>query len=346
MDFLSVLQSHPLFETFKAEAMAEVVKLATALTYEPGQVCIHPNEPGEIFGVLISGRLQAVRDHGTASPRRAWTVEPGECFGEMSALTGTPTSAAVVAMETSDAVIFRQEAISRLIVINPEAVRFMTRLITRRLSAEPDRLRRVAEATRQKERPIPIGISVHHVHLTREHVEALFGQGHTLTRQEDLTQPGQFACREEVSLVGPKGRTDGLRVIGPEREQTQVEIARTEEFKLGIDAPIRLSGDLAGTPGITLEGPAGQVHLAEGVICAMRHIHMSPEDAMGFAVRDHDVVRIRVPGERELIFGDVAVRVDPGFRLEMHVDTDEANAAELAAGAEGYLDSMQQRAAR
>jgi acetate kinase len=122
-----------------------------------------------------------------------------------------------------------------------------------------------------------------------------------------------------------------------------VEIARTEEFKLGIDAPIRLSGDLDGTPGITLQGPAGEVRLERGVICAMRHIHMAPEDAMAFAVRDRDLVRVRVLGERSLIFGDVVVRVDPNFRLDMHIDTDEANAAELSAGAIGELDSIQQR---
>jgi acetate kinase len=146
-----------------------------------------------------------------------------------------------------------------------------------------------------------------------------------------------------VNLVGPKGRIDRVRVLGPVRPESQVEIARTEEFKLGIDAPIRHSGDLAGTPGITLEGPAGQVRLERGVICAMRHIHMSPEDALAFAVRDRDVVRIRVPGDRSLIFGDVVVRVDPNFRLDMHIDTDEANAAELSPGAVGYVDSIQQR---
>jgi len=194
------------------------------------------------------------------------------------------------------------------------------------------------------QQPIPIGVSAHHVHLTPQHVEALFGPGRTLTWHSDLTQPGQYACKEQVNLVGPKGRIERVRVLGPERPQSQVEIARTEEFKLGIDAPIRLSGDLEGSPGITLEGPAGQVRLEKGVICAMRHIHMSPEDAMAFALRDHDAVRIRVPGERSLIFGDVVVRVDPNFRLDMHIDTDEANAAELGAGAAGFLDSIQQRA--
>jgi acetate kinase len=204
---------------------------------------------------------------------------------------------------------------------------------------------RVTQVMRQKERPIPIGISAHHVHLTQEHVEVLFGPGRTLTWYADLTQPGQYACVEQVNLIGPKGRIDNVRVLGPVRPESQVEIARTEEFKLGLDAPIRYSGDLEGTPGINLEGPAGCVRLARGVICAMRHIHMSPEDAMEFAVRDRDVVRIRVPGDRSLIFGDVVVRVHPNFRLDMHIDTDEANAAELGLGAAGYLDSIQQRAA-
>jgi len=204
---------------------------------------------------------------------------------------------------------------------------------------------RVTQVMRQNELAIPVGISAHHVHLTPAHVEALFGKGHTLTWFADLTQPGQYACQEKVNLIGPKGRIDNVRVLGPVRPESQVEIARTEEFKLGIDAPIRHSGDLDGTPGIQLEGPNGCVRLDHGVICAMRHIHMSPEDAMAFAVRDRDVVRIRVPGERSLIFGDVVVRVHANFRLDMHIDTDEANAAELGEKAVGYLDSIQHRAA-
>jgi len=198
---------------------------------------------------------------------------------------------------------------------------------------------------RRKGRAIPISPSAHHVHLTAEHVEALFGPGHSLTRRADLSQPGEFACEERVNLLGPKGRVDGVRVLCPIRRQTQVEIARTEEFKLGIDAPVRMSGDLEGTPGVTLEGPAGRVALERGVICAMRHIHMSPREAMEFAVRDRDVVRVRIAGKRSLIFGDVVVRVSPDFRLDMHIDTDEANAAEIGPGAVGYLDSIQERAA-
>jgi len=173
---------------------------------------------------------------------------------------------------------------------------------------------------------------------------ALFGPGHELTWRADLSQPGQFACKERVGLVGPRGRIDRVRVIGPTRAESQVEIARTEEFKLGIDAPIRISGDLRGTPGITLEGTAGQVTLKQGLICAMRHVHMTPRDAMEFAVRDRDLVRIRAGGQRSLTFGDVVVRVDTAYRLDMHIDTDEANAGELSADAVGYLDSVQQRA--
>jgi len=203
---------------------------------------------------------------------------------------------------------------------------------------------RITEAIRRHPKPIPIGISAHHVHLSADHLEALFGPGAKLTPQAELSQPGQFAGAERVTLIGPRGRIERVRVLGPVRQRTQVEIARTEEFRLGIDAPIRLSGDLDGTPGVTLEGPAGRVELDSGVICAMRHIHMSPADAMELAVRDRDIVRVRVPGERELIFGSVAVRVGGDYRLDMHIDTDEANAAELAEGAVGYLDSIQQRA--
>lgn len=204
--------------------------------------------------------------------------------------------------------------------------------------------KQVTDVMRRSPRPIPIGISVRHVHLAARHVEALFGSGRTLTRHAELTQPGQFACKEQVNLIGPKGRIDGVRVLGPVRPETQVEIARTEEYKLGIDAPIRISGDLDGTPGITLEGPAGRVELDHSVVCARRHIHMSPQDAMEFAVRDHDVVSVRVPGERSLVFGDVVVRVHGDYRLDMHIDTDEANAAELSPGAQGFLDSIQERA--
>ncbi len=192
-------------------------------------------------------------------------------------------------------------------------------------------------------RPLRVSVSVRHVHLSRPDVDALFGRGYVMTEKERLYQDGEWACRETVSLVGPRGSVDNVRIIGPERKRTQVEISRTEEFKLGIDAPIRESGDLDGTPGIIIEGPAGRVELPEGVICAMRHIHMSPEDAENYGVRDRDRVMVSIEGERELILGDVMVRVKPGYRLEMHVDTDEANAAELPPVAQGYLVRIESR---
>jgi acetate kinase len=198
---------------------------------------------------------------------------------------------------------------------------------------------------KQARMSIPIGVSAHHVHLTQAHVEQLFGPGHQLTRHSDLTQPGQFACKEMVTLVGPKSEIERVRVLGPVRKDSQVEISRTEEFKLGIDAPIRASGDIEGSVGLTLKGPAGSVHLEKGVINAMRHIHMSPEDALAFALRDKDIVRVRIEGgPRELIFGDVLVRVNPDFRLDLHIDTDEANAAEICKESVCYLDSIQERA--
>lgn len=190
--------------------------------------------------------------------------------------------------------------------------------------------------------PVPIEVSAHHIHLAAADVEALFGPGHQLTRHADLSQPGQYACKEQLTIVGPKGRIERVRVLGPARKATQVEIAMTEQFKLGIQPPIRESGDIEGSPGCTLEGPAGSVNIEKGVICALRHIHMTPTDALRYGVRDKSTVRIRVQGDRELIFGDVRIRVDPSFALAMHIDTDEANAANLRNGAQGYIDGIQE----
>jgi|WetSurMetagenome_2_1015567.scaffolds.fasta_scaffold00234_11 acetate kinase len=195
----------------------------------------------------------------------------------------------------------------------------------------------------QRSTPVPVEVSAHHVHLAAEHVEALFGKGHTLTPAHELSQPGQFACRETVNLVGPKGRVDRVRVLGPVRKETQVEIAMTEQFKLGIHPPIRESGDLENTPGITIEGTAGSVTISRGVICALRHIHMSTEDALRFGLRDKFKVRVRVEGERELVFGDVLVRVNPQYKMAMHIDTDEGNAANIKTGAVGHIEAVQTR---
>ncbi len=193
----------------------------------------------------------------------------------------------------------------------------------------------------RKQHPFLVEVSAHHIHLTQDHVEALFGKGHQLTKHSDLSQPGQYACKEQLNIVGPKGRIERVRVLGPSRRYTQVEIAMTEQFRLGIHPPIRESGDISGTPGCTLESPGGSVKLDGGVICALRHVHMTPEDALRYGVREKSVVRVRIAGDRELVFGDVLVRVDPSFALAMHIDTDEANAANVQTGAQGYLDGIQ-----
>ncbi len=190
---------------------------------------------------------------------------------------------------------------------------------------------------------IPIEVSAHHVHLSEQHVEALFGKGHQLTPLQGLSQPGQYACQERVNLIGPKGRVDNVRVLGPTRKETQVEIAMTEQFKLGIQPPIRESGDLDNTPGITLESEKATIKIDKGVICAMRHIHMPPEDALRMGLKDRDVVMVRIPGNRELIFGDVMVRVSPNYKLAMHLDTDEANAADITNGVIGQIERIQSR---
>jgi acetate kinase len=196
----------------------------------------------------------------------------------------------------------------------------------------------------QKQEPFLVEVSAHHIHLTQEHVEALFGQGHQLTRHSDLSQPGQYACKEQLAIVGPKGRIERVRVLGPARKYTQIEIAMTEQFKLGVHPPIRESGDIKDTPGCTLESPTGSVPVDRGVICALRHIHMTPEDAVRYGVRDKSFVRVRIEGVRELVFGDVLVRVDPNFKLAMHIDTDEANAANVQTGAQGCIVGIQNEA--
>lgn len=187
-------------------------------------------------------------------------------------------------------------------------------------------------------RTIPIAVSARHIHLTQEAVEALFGPGHQLTPRNELSQPGQFACEETLTVVGPKRSLERVRVLGPTRPKNQIEVSRTDEFWLGVDAPVRRSGDVANSPGVTLQGPAGSLTLTEGLICAARHIHMTPEDAQAFGVEKGDIVEVRINSEdRDLVFGDVLIRVSPKYALEMHVDTDEANAAELSRHDEGLL---------
>ncbi|HUT19765.1 MAG TPA: acetate/propionate family kinase [Anaerolineae bacterium] len=231
----------------------------------------------------------------------------------------------------------------KVLVVHTEWARMIARETIRLLGYQG-----ITEIIEAQRIPIPIGVSAHHVHLSEEDLARLFGPDHELTPRSPLNQPGQFAAEEQVSLIGPKGRTDRVRVLGPVRGKTQVEISRTEEFRLGIQAPVRMSGDLGGSPGLILEGPVGQARLEEGVICAQRHLHMTPEDALRFGLRDGDGLSVRTEseGEREVIFGDVVVRVNPRYKLELHLDTDEANAAQVTSGDVGYLVNIQRRGNR
>ena len=173
---------------------------------------------------------------------------------------------------------------------------------------------------------LPIALSNKHIHLSQADVDALFGQGYELTHKKDLSQPGQYACEEMVEVVGPKGSTK-MRVLGPVRPESQVEVSLADARGLGIAVPVRQSGDVEGTPGCKLVGPKGEVELERGVIVAARHIHMSLEDAEKFGVKDKDIVSVQTTGERALLFNNVLVRANAAFALEMHVDLEEGNAA-------------------
>ena len=185
---------------------------------------------------------------------------------------------------------------------------------------------------------IPVAISARHVHLTQEALEQLFGAGHHLQVRLALTQPGQYAAEETVTLFGNAGQLQHVRIVGPPRSRNQIEISRSDAFALGLDAPLRESGDLAGTPGLTIAGPAGSVKIDSGVVCALRHVHMSTADAEVLGLKDQDRVAVEVDGAgRRLVFGDVVVRVAPNFRMELHLDTDEGNAAGFTSGMQATL---------
>lgn len=180
---------------------------------------------------------------------------------------------------------------------------------------------------------IKLEVSARHVHLTQEAVEVLFGKGHTLTPKKELSQPGQFAAEERVTIVGPKKNFENVAVLGPARSACQVEFAKSDCFALGIMGAIRESGDIEGTPGVELKTENGSVTLDKGLIIAKRHIHMTPEDAVEFGVKDKDVVSVEVDSkDRKLTFGDVVVRVSDKFSLAMHIDTDEGNAVNVGNG--------------
>lgn len=185
---------------------------------------------------------------------------------------------------------------------------------------------------------LPVGVSVRHVHVSAEDLEVLYGPGYRLTPLRDLYQEGEFAAKEVVALVGPRMRAlENVRILGPMRSRTQVEVSRTDAVYLGINPPVRASGDLIGSSPITLVGPKGTLILPEGAIIANRHIHMGLDDAQHFGVTDNQLVQVEVLGDKGLVFNNVQVRVKESFRLEMHLDTDDANASGITTGAKARL---------
>ncbi len=183
-----------------------------------------------------------------------------------------------------------------------------------------------------------VEISARHVHVSEEHLEILFGKGYKLTPKKDLSQPGQFACEERVTVVGPKKELAGVSILGPCRKATQVEVSLTDARSIGVKAPIRESGDIAGSGACKLIGPAGEVELTEGVIAAKRHIHMTTADAEKYGIKDSQIVSVKIPtADRALIFGDVVARVSDSYALAMHLDTDEANAAAIPGSCIGEI---------
>ena len=179
---------------------------------------------------------------------------------------------------------------------------------------------------------VPVGVSARHLHISQTDLEQLFGVGYELTELKPLSQPGQYAAQETVTVIGPKGQFDKVRILGPVRPFTQLELSRTDCFTIGIQAPVRESGDIADTPGFTMRGPVGQVVLAEGAIVAARHIHFHPSDAAQWDIHDKQRLTVQINGIRGLILQNVTARVSESFQLDMHIDTDEANAAGIVMG--------------
>ena len=176
-----------------------------------------------------------------------------------------------------------------------------------------------------------------HVHLSRKELDALFGTGYELTKAKDLSQPGQYASKERLTVVGPKGAFHNVVILGPVRKESQVEVSLTDCLQLGVKDPIRESGDIEGTPGIVLVNGDKSVSLDKGLIVAKRHVHMTPEDAEKIGVKNHDIVKVKVEGARPLIFDDVVIRVSPKFATYMHIDYDEANACGFSKGIRGRI---------
>ncbi|AZV43777.1 phosphate propanoyltransferase [Peribacillus asahii] len=197
-------------------------------------------------------------------------------------------------------------------------------------------LQKLGKST-SKNNSVPMAVSARHCHLSKSDLEALFGEGYELTKKADLSQPGQFAANETITIAGPRGSIEKVRILGPARNITQVEVSNTDSVKLGVKPPLRESGDLKGSAPITLVGPKGSLYKKEGLIIAQAHIHMSPDDATSYGIENGEYVRITIDNERPVTFEKVLIRVSPRYKLEMHIDTDEANAGHISGGAIGHL---------
>jgi len=205
-----------------------------------------------------------------------------------------------------------------------------------KLLAEAVRDELKGEKTHSSEK-IPVGVSNRHAHLSRKDKSVLFGEGFDCSNMKDLSQPGQYASKERLTVVGPKGAFHNVVILGPVRKESQVEVSLTDCLQLGVKAPIRESGDIEGTPGIVLVNGDKSVSLDKGLIVAKRHVHMTPEDAEKIGVKNHDIVKVKVEGARPLIFDDVVIRVSPKFATYMHIDYDEANACGFSKGIRGRI---------
>ncbi|MDF0479138.1 ethanolamine utilization phosphate acetyltransferase EutD [Vagococcus sp. PNs007] len=202
-------------------------------------------------------------------------------------------------------------------------------------------VREVVSRIKTENKSFEVEASGRHVHLDRKTIDLLFGEGYQLTKAKDLSQPGQYACQERISLVGPKGVLRNVIILGPERSDSQVEVSLTDALILGVKAPVKESGDIEGTPGIVLMNGLKVASLEKGLIAAKRHVHMTPEDAERNNVVQGEIVQVKVEGERPLIFDDVVIRVSPKFATYMHIDYDEANACGFKKGTQGHIIKKQ-----
>lgn len=346
-----------LFKGFPKETLNKIIASSKEARFDAGNPIIQFGKQGSNLGVMLEGDAEALIRGTDNEKRRVGMLSSGDIFGEMSLMTSEKTFADVIGISPCKVLWIPQEIFYSTIIPHPQALKFLSKTLMERTimnMGEKEQMAGSAKKEKGKKEqsfvpgnqnlqntPVPVEVSAHHIHLCEEDIQKLFGNGHQLTRESDLSQPGQFACKEKVNLAGPKGRVENVRILGPARKMSQVEIAMTEQYKLGIRPPIRESGDVAGSPGITLEGSAGTANLSQGVICALRHVHMTPEEASAWGLKDKNIVRVRIDGDRELIFGDVVVRVNPSFKLAMHIDTDEANAANIKTGVTGYIEGIQ-----